>query len=190
MRPPVRLGFAVAVVLVAVALPSPLYAADSPTHIVVPGRAGVPVMYYGRDISWAVIEGDWGLDRPGEDNITIIPAPRPWPPAGRGPNKDPYYRPGAAYPVPQPAPIKHFYPSTGNLPAYGRDEVEPPADRVLPKPAESYHREWGAESAATPVTIPPAYEAPPMLLNSEVPPVRPPPRSPTRRTPVTVPPQP
>ena len=33
--------------------------------IVIPSRPGVPVVINGRDASYAVVEGDWGLSRPG-----------------------------------------------------------------------------------------------------------------------------
>jgi hypothetical protein len=36
------------------------------------------------------------------------------------------------------------------LPGYGRLEVEPPANRRLPQPAESYHQSWSAQSAPLP----------------------------------------
>ena len=32
------------------------------------------------------------------------------------------------------------------MPGYGRFEVEPPANRRLPQPAESYHQSWSAQS--------------------------------------------
>jgi hypothetical protein len=115
----------------------PAVSADGTTMLVVPGRPGVPEMYFGRDISWAVVEGEMGLDRPGNP-VTIIPAR---PPAYGAPNASGYF------------------PSTGRAPASGRLEVEPPANRALPPPAESYHRQWGAESAHTPVTVPTPYDA-------------------------------
>jgi hypothetical protein len=117
-------------------------AADGASVLVVPGRRDVPVMYFGRDISWAIVEGERGLDRPGNE-VTIVPA-RPsggWEPARSG-----------------------YFPSSGQVPRAGRLEIEPPADRTLPPPAESYHREWGVESAHTPVTIPAPYETPPILI--------------------------
>lgn len=127
--------------------------------IVVPGRAGVPVMWFGRDISGAVIEGDWGLDRPGHGQITIIPAgPRVlWGPSASG-----------------------YFPATGRPPGYGRAEVEPPANRVLPPPAESYHREWGAQSMPLPATSPPPVDMPPIIV---APQINPGPDQPIRRTP-------
>ena len=36
-------------------------AADTGPLIVIPGRAGVPVMINGRDASYAIVEGEWGL---------------------------------------------------------------------------------------------------------------------------------
>ena len=35
--------------------------ADTGPLIVIPGRAGVPVMINGRDASYAIVEGEWGL---------------------------------------------------------------------------------------------------------------------------------
>src|SRR5215471_2406285 len=50
--------------------------ADMGPVIVVPGRPGVPVMVNGRDVSGAVIEGDWGLGH-SPAGITIM-QPRSW----------------------------------------------------------------------------------------------------------------
>jgi hypothetical protein len=36
------------------------------------------------------------------------------------------------------------------MPGYGRLEIEPPANRRLPQPAESYHQSWSAQSAPLP----------------------------------------
>jgi hypothetical protein len=36
------------------------------------------------------------------------------------------------------------------MPGYGRLEIEPPANRKLPQPAESYHQSWSAQSAPLP----------------------------------------
>jgi hypothetical protein len=43
--------------------------------------------------------------------------------------------------------VGHYYPSAGHMPGYGRLEIEPPADRKLPKPGPSYDRSWSAQSA-------------------------------------------
>jgi hypothetical protein len=48
-----------------------------------------------------------------------------------------------------PPPVGHYYPSSGNLPGYGRLEIEPPSNG-RPQQAESYHRSWSAQSAPQP----------------------------------------
>jgi hypothetical protein len=97
-------------------------------EIVIPGRAGVPVIINGVDASYAVVEGDWGLER--------------------GPHVQPTIYGGRAIdPVPQ---VGHYYPSAGHLPGYGRLEIEPPPGRRLPQSAESYHQSWSAQSAPLP----------------------------------------
>src|SRR5262245_27719965 len=109
--------------------------------IVVPGRPGAPIMMNGSDVSWAVIEGDWGLARPGQVAPTIIY--RVGPEALLGPAAGPYY------------------PSTGQPPRYGRLEIVPPANRPLPRPAESYYRDWGTQSdMSSPVTTYPPFNPP------------------------------
>ena len=115
--------------------------------IVVPGRAGVPVMLWGQDVSGAVIEGEFGLDRPGGANggVTVIQ------PLG------PYY---AGIP-PQP-PADGYYPSTGVQPKVGRKEILPGPNRALPQPAPSFNRSWTSESPNLPATIPP--ENPPPVI--------------------------
>jgi hypothetical protein len=97
-------------------------------EIVIPGRAGVPVIINGVDASYAVVEGDWGLEKRTHVQPTIF---------------------GGRYIDPVPN-VGHYYPSSGNLPGYGRVEIEPPVNRRLPQPAESYHRSWSAQSAPLP----------------------------------------
>jgi len=109
--------------------------ADHAPVIVVPGRAGVPVVIDGRDVTGAVIEGDWGLTRPGHGQLTVIP----------------FYRPAVIL-GPPPA---GYYPSTGHKPRSGRREIEPPANRRLPPPAEPYFRSWGVQSDFGPPLNPP-----------------------------------
>jgi hypothetical protein len=120
--------------------------------IVVPGRAGIPVMLWGQDVSGAVIEGEFGLDRPGgaDGGLTVIP------PIG------PYY---AGIP-PQP-PVDGYYPSSGTPPRYGRKEILPPANRVLPPPAPSFQRSWTSESPNLPATIPPD-NPPPVIVAPQI----------------------
>jgi hypothetical protein len=96
--------------------------------IVIPGRPGVPVIINGVDASYAVVEGEWGLGQGNQVQPTIY---------------------GGRYIDPVPR-VGHYYPSAGRMPGYGRLEVEPPANRRLPQPAESYHESWSAQSAPLP----------------------------------------
>src|SRR5262245_55209375 len=97
--------------------------------VVIPGKPGVPVIMNGQDISWAVVEGDWGLARPGQVQPTVI------------------YRYGPPTPI-GPA-DSGYYPATGRKPRVGRLEIIPPANRRLPTPAEDFHRSWGVTSDMT-----------------------------------------
>ncbi|WP_028349095.1 hypothetical protein [Bradyrhizobium murdochi] len=97
-------------------------------EIVIPGRPGVPVIINGVDASYAMVEGDWGL--------------------GKGTHVEPTIY-GGRYVDPVPR-VGHYYPSAGRMPGYGRLEIEPPANRRLPQPAESYHQSWSAQSAPLP----------------------------------------
>jgi hypothetical protein len=97
-------------------------------EIVIPGRPGVPVIINGVDASYAVVEGDWGLAKRIHVQPTVY---------------------GGRYIDPVPR-VGHYYPSAGRMPGYGRLEIEPPANRNLPQPAESYHQSWSAQSAPLP----------------------------------------
>ena len=97
-------------------------------EIVIPGRPGVPVIINGVDASYSVVEGDWGLLRGTHVQPTVY---------------------GGRYIDPVPR-VGHYYPSAGRIPGYGRLEIEPPANRKLPQPAESYHQSWSAQSAPLP----------------------------------------
>ena len=109
--------------------------ADSGPVIVIPSRPGIPVIINGRDASYAVVEGDWGLSRPGAVPVIVI--------GGSPVLPNEVYRRRNSY-----------IPKYGRAPERGRYEVEPPADRPLPEPAESFSREWSTSSdAAAPVTI-------------------------------------
>lgn len=96
--------------------------------IVIPGRPGVPVIINGVDASYTVVEGEWGLGQGNQVQTTIY---------------------GGRYIDPVPR-VGHYYPSAGRVPGYGRLEIEPPANRRLPQPAESYHQSWSAQSAPLP----------------------------------------
>jgi hypothetical protein len=96
--------------------------------LVIPGRPDVPIIINGIDVSYAVVEGDWGLAK----NIQVQPT---------------IY--GGRY-VDYAPNVGHYYPSLGHLPGYGRLEIEPPPNRKLPARAESYYRSWSAQSAPLP----------------------------------------
>ena len=78
----------------------------------------MPVIINGVDASYAVVEGDWGLAKGVHCTRSIY---------------------GGRYVDPVPN-VGHYYPSAGHMPGYGRLEIEPPANRRLPQPAESYHQ--------------------------------------------------
>src|SRR4051812_29233002 len=89
-------------------------------EIVIPGRAGVPVFIDGVDASYSVVEGDWGLERGTHVQPTIY--------GGRYVDRVPN--------------VGHYYPSWARIPVSGRLKIEPPTNRKLPQPAESYHQSW------------------------------------------------
>ncbi len=108
--------------------------ADGGPNFVVPGRPDVPIVINGINASYGVAESDFGLYRPGAVPVTIYPSPYAAPLI---PNRPVHYRPPAPY-----------YPSLGGKPFRGRLEIEPPADRPLPKPAQSFQRSWSAQSSS------------------------------------------
>lgn len=116
-----RAGLALAL-LIGTALPA---LAGEGFDLVIPGRPGVPIIINGVDASYAVVEGDFGL--------------------GKGVHMQPTVY-GGRYVDVEPS-VGHYYPSLGHVPGYGRLEIEPPANRKLPKPAPSYDRSWSAQSA-------------------------------------------
>ncbi len=120
-----------AVIFCLAVMASPAFAQREP-QIVIPGKAGVPVYINGIDASWGVVEGEFGLDRPGLVAPTVI------------------YRPLIAA-VPAGAPPA-YRPTTGKRRGYCRYEIIPPANRVLPPPAPTYYRSWSSSSAPGPVT--------------------------------------
>jgi hypothetical protein len=111
-------------------------------EIVIPGRPGVPIIINGVDASFAVIEGDWGLGQGPQMQTTVY---------------------GGRYIDPVPN-VGHYYPSAGHQPGYGRLEVEPPANRKLPQPAESYHQSWSAQSAPPTVQPEVPFYPPPVIV--------------------------
>jgi hypothetical protein len=107
-------------------------------EIVVPTHPGVPIVVNGIDVSYAVLEGGFGL--------------------GKGVNNQPTIY-GGRVAEPEP-PVGHYYPSLGTRPGYGRLEIEPPSNRRLPQPAESYHQFWGAQSMPVPAQSSPPVDIP------------------------------
>jgi hypothetical protein len=120
--------------LIGTALPA---CAGEGFDIIIPGRPGVPVIINGVDASYSVVEGDFGLGK-GNHSPPIVYG-------GRVVEREPN--------------VGHYYPSLGHKPGYGRLEIDPPANRVLPHPAESYYEHWSA-SSAPPKVQPPAPEIP------------------------------
>jgi hypothetical protein len=64
----------------------------------------------------------------------------------------------------EPPNVGHYYPSAGQLPGYGRLEIEPPANRALPQPAESYHQSWTSQSTPQPVQPEVPFYPPPVIV--------------------------
>jgi hypothetical protein len=129
-----------AAVLLAVSA-SPALAQRGPVFVI-PGRPDIPIIVNGIDISWSVVEGDFGLARPGLVTPTVVyrlPPPVIVP-----------YRGAAAY---EPS----YYPKDDKKPGYGRLEIDPGPNRPLPPPAQSYRRSWSSSSDPTPADLPPAY---------------------------------
>jgi hypothetical protein len=136
---------------------------DTGPVIAVPGRRGVPIMMYGRDVRGAVIEGDWGLGRaPGD--ITIM-----WPRLWANPRFHRASRRHVARPKPHTCScmccprLEGYFPATGRQPRVGRDEVIPPPDRPLPPPAEEYRRGWWSESPDLPISSGPLWYFSPLM---------------------------
>jgi hypothetical protein len=106
-------------------------AGDAPA-IVVPGRRDVPVIINGMDASYCVVEGDFGLARPGQVAPSIIACPV----LIRGRDR-----------------VGSYFPARGQRPGYGRVEFDD--GRKPPPPAPSFHREWSTASDPLPATIDP-----------------------------------
>jgi hypothetical protein len=123
-----RAGLALAILM---AMTGAAIAETGPV-IVIPGRPGVPVIINGIDASYAVVEGDWGL--------------------GKGVHVQPTVYGGRYVYAEQN--VGHYYPSAGHMPGYGRLEIQPPANRLLPQPAESYHESWSARSTPQAAEVP------------------------------------
>jgi hypothetical protein len=112
--------------------------ADHAPSFVVPGKAGVPVLIYGYDASWGVVEGDWGLSRPGQLPLAVN------------------YAPQQIYPVRE----RPYYPKTGHKPRSGRLEIHTSAPLHAPR---SFHRGWSTQSGSTDITNYPPLDPPPVI---------------------------
>ena len=119
--------------VLAVLTVAPARAGDEGPVIVIPSRPGIPIVINGRDASYAAVEGDWGLARPGHVAVTVYGGSPLWP--------NPVYTRRHSY-----------HPRYGRAPERGRYEVEPPADRALPEPPESYSRSWSTSSDPEPAS--------------------------------------
>src|SRR5262245_44643920 len=99
--------------------------------VVIPGKRGVPVIIHGLDASWCVVEGELGLDRPGQVTPTIIDCPPVlYAPVFRAPrHRAGHHRGRSGH---RTARVGGYFPESGRQPGYGRREVEPPRDRPLP----------------------------------------------------------
>ena len=117
-------------------------AIDQGPVLVIPGRPGIPVIINGYDASYTIVEGDWGLARPGQVAPAIVYGPLIRP--------APYY-------------TGQYFPYVGRQPGYGRREYDPPEQR-RPRPAPGYYRQWGVESQPTPATIEPDYPQTPIVV--------------------------
>jgi hypothetical protein len=115
--------------------------ADTGPVIVIPSRPGIPVVINGLDASYAIVEGDWGLARPGHGQVTVY--------GGRSLRPSTVYRDRNSY-----------HPRYGRPPPRGRHEIEPPEDRRLPEPAESFSRSWSTSSDIVPASQPSSDAAP------------------------------
>lgn len=165
------LSKSVIAVLLSFGVMAPAVAGDNAPVIVVPGKRGVPVFINGRDASWAIVEGDWGLYRPGAVPVTVI-YPHRW---YELPPKAAVAEPCACRHVVVhrrrrakmtrddsgkryiPIARRHYFPGGSTKPVLGRLEIEP---RTPPKPAATVFRSWSTESAPLPATI----ETPPQVV--------------------------
>jgi hypothetical protein len=130
-----------AVALLLAVTASPAFAQREP-QIVIPGRPDVPVIINGVDASWGMVEGEFGLDRPGVMAPIVIYRPLQV--------SVPYSGPG-------------YFPRDNRKPGYGRLEILPPPGAPKPPSAPTYYRSWSSQSAPGPVTDYAPYPTPPII---------------------------
>jgi hypothetical protein len=122
-------GFAFGLAVVAglaFAAAAPARADEEGPVIAIPARPGVPIIINGRDASYAVVEGDWGLARPGHGTVTVI--------GGSLIRPNPVYEPRSSY-----------HPRYGRPPPRGRNEIDQGPDG--PQAAEPFSRSWSSSSS-------------------------------------------
>src|SRR4029453_14290658 len=135
-----RMAFTFAFALLA-GMTAQAVAGDTGPVVVIPSRAGVPIVIERVDASFAIVEGDWGLGKSVRVQPTIY----------------------GGWPAAMPRPAGHYFPRTGIRPGYGRYEINT-APRVLPG-AESYYRSWTTESPRGYDLVPP--DPPPLIYAPE-----------------------
>ena len=126
-------------VVIVVGLSAAPSVADHAPSFVIPHARGLPPLVDGWDASGAIIEGDWGLHRPGAGRVSVYPGG------------------GLLIALPPPA---GYFPATGRLPRYGRHEIAP---RRALRPAQSYHRNWSSDAPGRTVTTYPPFDPPPVI---------------------------
>ena len=135
----VRNRIAASAVVVACLVGASAARADHRPVIALPGNPQVPVVINGVVATGAYVSGDWGLSAPGQ----VVPQ---------------IYGPVV---LPYDPRVPGYYPSMGQRPRYGRQEV---VIRRPARPGPSFHREWSADSGAGPVTEYPPFDPPPVIL--------------------------
>jgi hypothetical protein len=136
-----RVGYPLFLALCAAAIAGAMPArAQTGPVVVIPGKAGVPVIIDGVIADGAVVYGDWGLARPGHGEVVIegpVGIAAPWDERG-------------------------YYPKTGHRPRVGRYEID--SQKTRPRPT-SFRRDWSAASDfRAPVTQYPPFDPPPVIL--------------------------
>jgi hypothetical protein len=134
-------------VMAILAVTASLAFAQREPEIVIPGRPDVPVIINGVDASWGIVEGEFGLDRPGAMAPVVV------------------YRP---LQVTVPYSVPGYFPRDGRKPGYGRLEIVPPPGAPKPPPAPSYFRSWSSQSAPGPVTDYAPYPTPPIVYSPTI----------------------
>jgi hypothetical protein len=132
---------AIVLVLVTSAVQAPLAKADNAPAFVLPDRFGRPAIVDGVDVTYAVIEGDWGLYRPGHGRVVVYDAAPALYPRSQG-----------------------YFPAMGHRPTRGRLEIEPRRAGAQIRPAEPYFRAWSTQSGSAPASMAPTGDPPQVIV--------------------------